>query len=352
MKKTVFKVIAALMIFVVLFFSLQALLAGDKDHRDSQRIAGFYDRPQNTLDAIFIGSSATYAFWMAPFAWQEYGITVYPYSTRSQTIQAARFIVEEAAKTQPDALFIVNISSTHIENTYAWFHTLFDNMPASSTKYRMIDYICDQEGYTLSERMEYYFPIIRLHDRWYQVRGYDFNRTADAYMSGNSYKKFLTLSEDSTGGYYDSEYRSELPWQFEQSVNDLIDYCQQEGHRLMFTITPQAIFDKEQLGMQNTLIDLVEERGYKVFNMRDHFDDIGLDFTTDYIDPLHTNLHGCIKVTDFFSRHLIENYGFTDKRGDAAYNDWDTAAEAYYTEVIEQYLTETDKAYFRTNHCE
>ena len=348
MKRIIIKIVAALLIFAALFFPLQSVLAGDSDHRDSQRLAGFYDRPENTLDAVFIGSSATYAFWMAPFAWQEYGITVYPYSTRSQTIQAARFIVEDAAKTQPNAVFIVNIASTHIENTHAWLHTLFDNMPASATKYRMINYICQQDGYSFSERMEYYFPIIRLHDRWYKLSSYDFNRTADPYMSGNSYDKFLTYAEDASGGYYDTSYRVELTTQLRDSITDLIEYCQAEKLKLLFVITPQTITDMEQLGMQNSLIELVGSYGYEVLNMRDHVAEIGLDPTTDYIDTMHTNIHGCIKVTDYLSRRLIELYGFEDKRGDEAYTDWDTASERYYNEVIEPYLSDIDRTYFKS----
>jgi len=345
MKKTIIKAAAALLIFAVIFFPLQSVLAGDKDNRDHQRIAGFYARPQDTLDAVFIGSSATYAFWIAPFAWHEYGITVYPYSTRSQTIQAARFIVEDAAKTQPNAVFIVNLASTHIENTHAWLHTLFDNMPASATKYKMIDYICDQDGYDLSERMEYYFPIIRLHDRWYQVRAYDFNRTPDRYMSGNCYQMFLSAVEDATGGYYDPEYLSELPEALSQSVTDLIEYCQAEELKLMFVITPQVITDMEQLGRQNALIDLVGSFGYEVFNLRDHVEEMAIDPTTDYLDTMHTNIHGAIKVTDYMSQHLVEKYGLEDKRGQEAYSDWDIAFSGYYHDIIKPYLSPIDMSY-------
>ena len=78
--KKIVKVIAFILIFVVCFFTVQGLLTGDVDTRDYRRIKGFFQQEEDSLDAVFLGSSATYAFWTPAFAYREYGITVYPVS--------------------------------------------------------------------------------------------------------------------------------------------------------------------------------------------------------------------------------------------------------------------------------
>ena len=66
-----------------------------------------------------------------------------------------------------------------------------------------------------------------------------------------------------------------------------------------------------------------------------------LDLTKDYIEQLHTNIHGSIKISDYICRYLAENYGFTDKRGDPNYASWDEAWDRY-SQIIKPYLTEDE----------
>ena len=114
--KSIFKCAVFALIFILLFICTQGLLVGDSDTRDSKRIAGFFELPDNSLDAVFLGSSATYTFWNAPVAWSEYGLAIYPLSNSAQPSFAAKYLIEDAKKRHPDALFIINVS--HILRDY------------------------------------------------------------------------------------------------------------------------------------------------------------------------------------------------------------------------------------------
>jgi len=342
--KKIIKGIVFVLIFLICFSAVQTVLEY-VDERDSNRIIGFFEERENSLDAVFLGSSATYAFWCAPTAFAEHGITVYTYSTASQPLYAAKFLIADAMKTQPDAVYIVNISNVS-ENYEQHLQKLLIDYPASVNKFLMTDYLCDMYGLSLSERMEYYFPIIRFHGRWNELTEKDFFPEKDEYKCANVYKTFLATAADVGKYKYDFTTRTDLTEKVTKGLNDLLDYCEEKNVKVLFYVSPQ-LTSKSRTAFQNTMIETVEKRGFDVLDLRKHVKYIGLDTKTDYYNKNHTNIHGSIKVTDYISRYLIDNYGFEDKRGQEEYSDWTEAAEKYYKK-ISKYLDKEDYEYLKT----
>lgn len=340
--KKFFKVVAFLLIFCICFFTVQTVLVGDSDTRDQKRISGFFELPEKSLDAVFLGSSATYAFWNAPVAWAEHGISVYPLSNNAQPSFAAKFIIEDTIDKHPDALYIVNISHILVKYDYYVYH-LLNNYPFSINKLKMTDYLCNYAEFSLAKKMEYFFPVIRFHNRWSELGAYDFGVTPDEYMGGSRYKEYLDTAKDVSDFEINFSWRADLPEKVVKGMNDLMDYCENKKAKVLFVVMPQAE-GKERFSNQNSLVELAESRGFDVLDLRRHIDEIGLDFTKDYYNERHTNIHGSLKVTEFISQYLIENYGFEDKRGDDSYSNWDEAAEKYY-KLVSLHLTEKDLKY-------
>ncbi len=341
--KKIFKGIVFILVFLIGFFSLQSLLVGDDDLRDPRRIRGFFAERENSLDAVFIGPSTTYSFWAAPLAWNEYGITVYPLSNAMQPLAAAEFLIKDAIKKQPDALYIVNIT-TVLDDYDIKLHRLTDNYPLTVNKYPMINYICNRFGLSLSEKMEYFFPIIRFHERWNVLNSYDFNSGPDGFKGAGRYREFLEIKTDVSNGKVKGDEYIPLSDELNRTINDIMDYCEEEKIKVLFVAMPLSLTNEERLGKMNTMVDIVRDRGFDVLDLRDYVDEIKLDFTSDLYDNEHANIHGCIKVTDFLASYLSKNYGFEDKRGDKDYSDWDLAFDKYYKRVRD-YLTEEDLGY-------
>ena len=337
--KKIIKGIAFVLVFCICFFTVQAVLSGDADTRDYKRIKEFFSLEENTLDAVFLGSSATYAFWNPAVGYREYGMTVYPLSTAKQEILAARYLIEDARKSHPDALYIVNLVSVTEQYNFR-IHRILDGYPNTLTKYKMIDYLADLGDYTLAERMEFYFPIIRFHDRWSELTAADFKTDPELYKSSCSYNSFLNTATDVSGGLWDYDERLPVSEQMEKGIHDLLDYCEEENIKVLFILTPQSVKDTEKRGQQNTLMDIVRERGFDALDMNELVGELGLSSKTDYYDRTHTNLHGSIKVTDYLARYFIENYGFEDKRGDEKYADWETDTARYYKLIADKLTAE------------
>lgn len=351
--KRIVKLVAAVLIFVVLFNSIQTTLIGCVDDRTPKRLNGFYSLEENTLDAVFIGSSATYATFISPYVWHEYGVAVYPFASQAQPIQAAKFIIEEGLKTQPDAAYIVNISSINGTVTKEWLHILFDNMPLSINKIKAVDYVCGSYGYTTEEKMEYIFPIIKFHDRWSDLNEQDFMELTDEYMSGGCYYSFLKLKKDvGTVGPLDPDPNAVIPENIDTAVEDLLDYVESENIKIQFVVTPQSVTEVEKAGVLRAVIDKVEARGFEVLDMRGDYEKVGIDCATDFYNKGHTNMHGAIKSSTYVTKHLIDKFGFEDKRGDSRYQVWEDAAEKYYKDCFVENLKEADLKYFTTDLTE
>ena len=170
------KPILFLVCFALLFSFIQPLFTVT-DRRIYQTVKGFYEEKANTLDAIYIGASNVYASWQGPVAWKEYGITCYSLAIPSMPAVATKYLIEEARKTQPNALFIVNLNnfkSNGIAVSESDIHYIVNFMPMSKTKVALINELSKQLGYTGLDKAEFYLPIIRFHSGWNQITSKNF----------------------------------------------------------------------------------------------------------------------------------------------------------------------------------
>lgn len=335
-------VVFAVLFFVGLHIDTDLLIDPLPTDVDSYKnIAKFYDEPKGTLDAIYTGSSTAYMYWAAPLAWNEYGIAVYPLSSGGLPFYADRILIEEARKTQPDALYIISLTANRMASRgdVVAAHYVIDNMPWSVNKLRLIDLFCDEMGTSMADRLEFVFPIIRYHSRWSKLNESDFRLKQiikESPKGADVYGPMLTAQTDQSSLFVTTDKREPLSELTQKHVSDLLDYCDREDLNVLFVIGNTPSGTEEAMGQLNTVADMCREHGYPVLDLKGQNEEIGIDETRDYIDPSHPNVHGMTKTTDYLARYLADNYGFEDKRGDPAYSSWDEAY-ADYLNVISPY---------------
>lgn len=329
MKNRVVKTVLFTVLLFLCVFRLQRVLNVSQDHPGYYNVHDFYEERPNTLDAVYIGSSNTYTFWQGPLGWDEYGIAVYPFATAGMPAAAFKYYMEEARKTQPDALYIFQVNCFKANVRVASTHTLVDYMKLSSNKVKMIHDFSQKLNMNWSESLEFYFPSIRFHSRWSTLTSFDIMRPATNIKGSPEYKSHLWNVRADSDPLISTEERVALSAEQAQVVEDLLDYCDLTHPKVLFVIVPQIEGETLQ-GQFNTLKDYISSRGYDVLDLRYSFDGIGIDFLKDYRDHGHLNIHGSLKYIDFFGQYLCENYGFKDKRGDPAYASWDDAVVNYH----------------------
>lgn len=298
------------------------------DQRTYENIRGFYEQEEGSLDAIYLGSSVTYTDWLAPLAWERYGITVWPFASPSQPFEIAEELIKEARKTQPDALYIVPLITLKSSITDVVMHHSADGMKLSWNKIQLVRKVGDYMDLDWTEQLEYLFPIIRYHSRWNELDEEDFDNTFEE-LKGSYHKDKYFLTTDISSRFRTTERTGRLYDITQDALENLLEYCDTEQLNVLFLHTPYWVTNENSLAQINTIKETVRARGYPVLDLQSAMEEISLDLTKDYFDNTHPNIHGAIKLTDYISRYLVENYNFEDKRGDPSYNSWDEAYAAY-----------------------
>ena len=338
-KKFLLKSIVFVLLFALCLAPVNRVLSQPLDRRSYQWVAGFYEEPEDSLDAVYIGSSNVYAFWNPLLAWDSQGIAVYSYASNDQPFAAVPYLIDEVRKTQPDALIIVNVNSLHdtvIKETH--MHYLVGNMPMSLNRLKLTKHLADEAGYSLSESMEFYFPIIRFHERWSELKEADFEFEINGLKGASIYANHLQGVKNITADYQVGIEPSVPEDAVLDTLNSLLDYCDAHSVNILFVTVPWAEENVETVNNFLYLNDLIESRGYPVLDLMDKLDEIGLETKKDYYNETHTNIHGSVKFTRYLSQYLVENYGFRDKRGEEAYSSWEEGRKAYAAYLDPQVL--------------
>ena len=290
---------------------------------------------KSELDAIFIGGSDIHAFWQPVAAWNAHGITSWNYSVDMYRFTAMKNYIIEARKTQPDAVFVLSMNTmkrTPADITTLGMHNTLDFFPLSANKLDLISRLCDDAGIKGLDRLEYYLPGVRFHSRL-KLKSWEFKQPDTSYMTSLTYSEYLNTSKDVTECYLPTEERGELDEVTQTRLNELLDFIESEGVKVLFITVPQMLNKDERhlsmLTVMNTVKDRINERGLPILDVMAASDEIGIQLSTDFYNFAHTNIHGSLKVTEYISQYLIENYGFTDKHGTACAARWDKAAEDY-----------------------
>lgn len=101
---------------------------------------------------------------------------------------------------------------------------------------------------------------------------------------------------------------------------------------------------EEKQRQYNYIADIIAPTGYGFLNLNDYYEELGIDFETDFDDyGGHTNAFGMEKCSAFLGEYLSTHYDFEDKRGREGYESWDKAAELWEEQTESAKQTILDK---------
>lgn len=325
--KKFLRVVIFFAVFLLLFSGVSHILAVGVDRNSASAMGGFYSEPKNSLDAVYIGSSNCLAFWNPLFAWEQYGITVYPCASISQQLTAAEYIIKDVLKTQDDPVFLININTLGSRTNTPSLHRLFDNMPFSLNRIQAIESMGEMYGLTRDQITELHFPILRYHSRWSKLQAEDFS--VPLYKGAFDNDKYWDVSYNISAAYTTVEGEVRPSDHVMNSLERLLDLCDEKNLKVVFVTVPRKETNVKKYQRYNYINKLVEERGYHVLDMMDKVDEMQLDLRRDFYGKTHTNVHGSLKLTQYVSEYLIENFKLENKKGDPAYASWDEQYAAY-----------------------
>ena len=342
------RVVLFLIVAALLFVYLNRVFTIGNSDSNKQIFNGFYAQEEETIDVMYLGTSATNRYFIPPKAYNDEGIAAFDLATMGLPMFFVPNLIDEVEKTQSPQLYIIelrNVLKTKNDITDAHIRRVTDSMPASVNKYEALDKALKYTEGATGERsnidesyVDYLIPIVKYHSRFSagEITPEDFKpwtvkNTTKGYVLSD-----LTLQQKPYEPPVYSDGFQDLAPEMEEALIEVLDRCDKLDADVMFVFSPFAM-RKDVQAKFNTAIKIVEERGYTVLdcNQKAVTDEMGIDWEHDLYNSKHVNFAGAEKYTDYLVKYLKENYDLPDRREDAK---WDSWADAY-----EEYLDFTSK---------
>lgn len=329
--KKILTYVAFVILFVITIMSLDKLLSEKSIHGINQA-RSFYEQPKNSIDVLMMGSSHIHCDVNTAKLWEDYGIAAFDYSGAEQTMWQTYYYLREALKTQKPKVIVMDFYSVARFKDDYQYDFLYENLQGlkpSLNKLSLFVASC-QVG-----RMDDYYPdFFTYHNRYEELTDEDFaallgKEDLAAFKGYTPYCAVLPQDKPVFGEYG----ADSLTAKSEKYLIKTIELAKKNDIELFFIAAPY-IAEIKDIEVFNRISEIASEYGIEFMDMNYHYDDIGLNFETDFNDYSHLNYEGSCKFTDFLAAQLFSRYSdkLVDHRGDSAYSSWDDSIE--YTEQM------------------
>ncbi len=310
---------------------------------------------KDTINVACIGSSAIYRFWIPQEAYEQTGITSALIATAAQDVEAIPYIMEETAKTQKVDLFVVEVRNsiavnanvladkydqTDATGSFAYIAT---GMKQSLNRFQMIrEILVEDEENTL---LEWSIPLLKYHDNVHEFSAETMVERLNGVGVNDMYVRQSSTVTPTTQKEFMASDEYEYPEDAKAELDAIIEKGEELGIEVLLVATPYSP-GKIRGALQLQMDDYIESQGYSYLNMLGSEDEIGLDFSTDYYDALHTNIAGARKVTAYLAHYLKDNYQLDSRLNEAETAHWEKMCEKWdkrEAELLEEWEKNKEK---------
>ncbi|MDO4323069.1 MAG: hypothetical protein Q4C61_11125 [Lachnospiraceae bacterium] len=332
-------------IFLVMLVTVSYILRPYSGGASRKNLCGFYAEEEDSLDVVFIGSSAVFTYWEPMEFWKKYGVTSYDFAVGTMPPQTVKYCLKEIQKTQDPELYVIDLRTFNAaEDGYYLekevmnmdhevpLRNVTDNVKYSLNRFQMIA-DCVPDTY---DKLSYYLDIVKYHTEWLRLKDKQsllFGRN-ETHDSLKGFKLVNAVKPVEFKDYSEVDSKRELSERLEGILYDLLDYCREEDLQVLFLVNNYCQ-SKKHKEMYNYMEGIITDYGFGFLNTNDFYQEIGVDFSTDYYDKSHVNIYGADKYTEFVGEYLMDHYSFVSKAGEPEYASWDKDYEVWLQETKE-----------------
>lgn len=327
---------------VLLFlWLLQALLVPkyQEANREGALISEYYANAGDN-DVIFIGDCEVYENFSPITLWEEYGIPSCIRGSPQQMIWQSYYLMEETLRYEKPKVMVFNVLSMQYDSPEstgnstrreAYNRMTLDGMRWSSSKWNGIQASMTKEERQREGLFTYFFPILRYHDRWYQLTREDFQYWLQRKQVSHNGYLMQTGIRPATEPYAQpprAEYRfGENAWKYLEKMTEL---CEAQDVKLVLIKSP-SLYPVWWWEWDQQIEAYAKEKGLLYINMLEYQQEIGIDWNTDTYDAgLHLNVYGAEKASRWLGKILMEEYDLTGHKEDPILRKlWEIKKESY-----------------------
>lgn len=336
------KLFAFALAVVLSTYLLQSFLLKRIDN-NTMRMEAFYLEEKQTVDAVLIGASDVYAGYSAPYAYEKYGYTSYPYATQSSPANIVLPQIKEVIKYQNPKMIVVEINAFLYKDdelpTEASQRMFADNVPKDDIWRAYLKDAVPQD-----KQLEYYLPIVKYHSSWtdypwklkYLIA--ELNLKKSGYSLFRGYKTVANEFHPTAKVYNDQLANNDgtlpLGVSGERYLRETLQYLQDNDiHNVVFMRFPHIVRGEAYSRFKrcNEAGNIIQSYGYDFVNLERYGDQEGFVVDQDFYNWDHLNIYGSEKLTDYVANMLISKYGVTPTALDESHKaEWDDSVNYYH----------------------
>lgn len=340
----VFLLIASVLVASISYISIPTELMKNQS-------ALYRTTEDDSIDIVFVGSSATRRFYDVMAIWDEYEITSMLYSFVSMPFSFTVPMMELALEQQDPELYVVELrqlikDETNMNN-YGYYNYVsqkeasIDGLNLFPYSFNRITAILDNDLFS-GERYLYLLEVLYNHEAFYS--GWELLLDGASINDTSDYRGNVVVFQVADVSEYYVEYTSESSKDYTltestlEQLEEVFTFSEENDLEVCFNISPYIYevgpYDQE---IRRELEAVITANGYEFFDYRDQIEEIGLDLETDYYDDAHVNALGAEKYTIYAIEDIISTYDITgeyEKDVTDSWNETYAAWEIYYEEQI------------------
>lgn len=335
MKKA--KHILTTIIFIILFVISFIKVSDCLRHKgwNHNATATFFQLPAGQIDVVLVGTSHVYMGLYPMDMWDEAGITSYNIATPSQGLPSSYYLIKEAIHRQHPKVIVLDTYGIKHDNGYfsvERLHMATDSIPFGPVK---LELYRDLLPKLLPEQQwsEFYFPIIRYHERWKELKKRDFVNYK-TFMRGSVLDYEIFPCEETP----DITACGEISDINRDYLEKIAALCEAEGVQLVICQIPFPM-DENYIPIRekaNTMLTYAVTNHIPTLDMEQIKKELQLDYQKDFKDDNHLNSTGGEKVSRYFANWLVKQCNLQDHRGDDAFAQWEEDWQLYVKEKEQQ----------------
>ncbi|MCB0742658.1 MAG: hypothetical protein KDC67_02040 [Ignavibacteriae bacterium] len=296
---------------------------------------------ENTnIDVLFFGSSHAYTAFNPLIIDKESKTVSFNLGSDALRVPFTDLIIEEALKKTNPELIVIEIYPPSIPGP--------ENDLIKGYQLRALDMISNfslkkqekiERFYTNKELAGVYFPLIRNHNKWNEMKYFKLSRkenfNENTTFFNNGYIGFNTvidsLGRSKFNGFkeiiaYPEHKKTKIDETGKRDIVELIRVAKSQGSQVLVVSSPdlRAKFDWSESFLDD-LKNICEQQEINYLNLNNHYNEMGLNII-DFRDPSHLNIQGAIKTSKYLSSYINKNYKLKDRSSEPI---WDSMNKIY-----------------------
>lgn len=336
--------VTAFLIIVAILLEIWVLWLRPKHYDGNLMMEAFYEQPRNSIDVLCVGSSHTFVDFNTALLWEDYGIPSFVIGGSLQPFWNSYYYIKEACSYQTPKLIILEALACNIEDEYSEHGIVVNNYSGMRWGMNKLEAIrasvSDTDGV-----IDHSLFFEEYHTRYTDLDINDIDLEMGDEVKTRNWK-----------GFYDYFLTLPLPRpELEDDIDPLpitnkqeyyyrmiIEYCEQEQIPLMIMVSPDAGYNEVAKARYMYAADIAEEYGVDFVDFNSYYNEIGLDFNTDFADIGHLNHEGNRKFTAYLGDYIDEQFDLPDRRAESTdlYDSWEQNA-AYIDSRYDNYILKT-----------